>query len=91
MRPAVPWSPRCSTTIAFMRFLLCRRTRGGRDWRHIGFEVKSSCERCGHRLAGVTDARVCSYDCTFCADCASAMNDRCPNCNGVLAVPTGAA
>ncbi|MBV9332960.1 MAG: DUF1272 domain-containing protein [Candidatus Eremiobacteraeota bacterium] len=53
--------------------------------------MKSSCERCGGALAAATDARVCSYDCTFCANCAQAMEDRCPNCGGALATPIGAA
>jgi hypothetical protein len=30
------------------------------------------------------DARICSYECTFCARCSAAMRDRCPNCDGEL-------
>jgi hypothetical protein len=30
------------------------------------------------------EARICSYECTFCAGCADSMNGRCPNCGGEL-------
>jgi hypothetical protein len=31
------------------------------------------------------DARICSFECTFCADCADArLGGRCPNCGGEL-------
>ena len=29
-------------------------------------------------------AFICSYECTFCGDCAEAMELRCPNCGGEL-------
>ena len=53
--------------------------------------MKSSCERCERPLPNHADARICSYECTFCAACADAMNGRCPNCGGTLAAPTGIA
>jgi len=34
--------------------------------------------------AGSDAARICSYECTFCASCAAEMNDACPNCGGEL-------
>ncbi|HXO17326.1 MAG TPA: DUF1272 domain-containing protein, partial [Candidatus Dormibacteraeota bacterium] len=37
--------------------------------------MKTSCERCGQPLRS-DDARACSYECTFCVACATAMNDR---------------
>jgi hypothetical protein len=58
---------------------------------YTGFEMKSSCERCKQPIRGDADARVCSYDCTFCSACADAMNELCPNCGGPLLAPTGAA
>lgn len=58
---------------------------------YTGFEMKSSCERCKQPIRGDADARVCSYDCTFCSACADAMNELCPNCGGALLAPTGAA
>jgi hypothetical protein len=31
------------------------------------------------------DARICSFECTFCADCtAGPLAGRCPNCGGEL-------
>jgi hypothetical protein len=48
-------------------------------------EMRPACERCDAALAvGSTDARICSFECTFCANCASAMDDVCPNCGGEL-------
>ncbi|HVR47015.1 MAG TPA: DUF1272 domain-containing protein [Candidatus Binatia bacterium] len=53
--------------------------------------MKNSCERCGRALRDESEARACSYDCTFCADCSSEMNARCPNCGGALLARAGSA
>ncbi|WP_370661042.1 DUF1272 domain-containing protein [Psychrosphaera algicola] len=29
-------------------------------------------------------AYICSYECTFCEDCTTAMANVCPNCQGTL-------
>ncbi|MEO6247138.1 MAG: DUF1272 domain-containing protein [Sphingomicrobium sp.] len=43
------------------------------------------CERCGADLpASAAGAFICSFECTFCAECAEALDDRCPNCGGEL-------
>jgi uncharacterized protein len=48
-------------------------------------EMREACERCKAPLAKDTpDARICSYECTFCAPCTDAMGGRCPNCGGEL-------
>jgi hypothetical protein len=49
-------------------------------------EMRASCERCGRALAANSaDAVICSYECTFCAECASSpLVGKCPNCGGVL-------
>jgi hypothetical protein len=48
-------------------------------------ELKAACERCMASLPpDSADARICSYECTFCAACAGAMHGRCPNCGGEL-------
>ena len=48
-------------------------------------ELRPNCERCGRDLpADSPDARICSYECTFCAECADAMEGVCPNCGGEL-------
>ncbi len=49
-----------------------------------GLTLKQSCERCERHLEANAEARICSYECTFCPECASAMSDRCPNCGGEL-------
>ncbi|AOF95541.1 DUF1272 domain-containing protein [Sphingobium sp. RAC03] len=48
-------------------------------------EMHPDCERCGADLpADVPGAFICSFECTFCATCAEALDDRCPNCGGEL-------
>lgn len=48
-------------------------------------EMRPDCERCGVDLpADVAGAFICSFECTFCAPCADALDDRCPNCGGEL-------
>ena len=48
-------------------------------------DMRPDCERCGADLpAEAPGAFVCSFECTFCADCAEALDDRCPNCGGEL-------
>ncbi len=48
-------------------------------------EMRPDCERCGVDLpADSGGAFICSFECTFCAECTDAMNERCPNCGGEL-------
>ena len=48
-------------------------------------EMRPDCERCGTDLpADAPGAFICSAECTFCAACSEAMDDRCPNCGGEL-------
>ena len=48
-------------------------------------EMRPDCERCGTDLpAHLSGAFICSFECTFCADCSDAMDERCPNCGGEL-------
>ena len=48
-------------------------------------EMRPDCERCGTDLpAEAHGAFICSFECTFCADCADGLDDRCPNCGGEL-------
>ncbi|MGE5687091.1 MAG: DUF1272 domain-containing protein [Gemmatimonadota bacterium] len=46
--------------------------------------MRPACERCTARLPSGGAAFICSYECTFCPDCAAAMDRRCPNCGGEL-------
>lgn len=48
-------------------------------------EMRPDCERCGADLpAESPGAFICSFECTFCADCADSLDDLCPNCKGEL-------
>ncbi|MDD3764517.1 MAG: DUF1272 domain-containing protein [Nevskiales bacterium] len=49
-------------------------------------EMRTACERCGRELPRDSDAaRICSFECTFCADCArDPLEGSCPNCGGEL-------
>ena len=47
-------------------------------------EMRTECERCQAALPPGGDARICSYECTFCPGCTSDMSGRCPNCGGEL-------
>jgi uncharacterized protein len=47
-------------------------------------EMRPACERCNRALPPDGDARICSYECTFCSTCAEEMSSRCPNCGGEL-------
>jgi len=43
------------------------------------------CQRCGVDLpAQAPGAFICSHECTFCAECADALDEHCPNCGGEL-------
>jgi hypothetical protein len=47
-------------------------------------ELRPNCELCDRDLPPASaDARICSYECTFCADCVeNVLHDVCPNCGG---------
>lgn len=48
-------------------------------------ELRPNCECCDKDLAPDGDARICTFECTFCADCAEAvLGGQCPNCGGDL-------
>jgi uncharacterized protein len=48
-------------------------------------EMRPDCERCGRDLpADRHGAFICSFECTFCTTCVDALEERCPNCGGVL-------
>ena len=50
-------------------------------------ELRPNCELCDRDLPpDSAEARICSYECTFCADCVAAtLQDVCPNCGGSFA------
>ena len=47
-------------------------------------ELRPNCEYCDKDLPpNATDARICTYECTFCADCVdNILCNVCPNCGG---------
>jgi uncharacterized protein len=47
-------------------------------------QVKDKCEKCGQPLAPPAPAQCCSFQCTFCPDCADELKHVCPNCSGEL-------
>jgi uncharacterized protein len=48
-------------------------------------ELRPNCECCDRDLPPESDARICTFECTFCATCADGvLNGRCPNCSGNL-------
>ncbi|MBV8465931.1 MAG: DUF1272 domain-containing protein [Burkholderiales bacterium] len=49
-------------------------------------QLRPNCECCNIDLPpDSSDARICSFECTFCADCvAKRLGGVCPNCGGEL-------
>ena len=50
-------------------------------------QMRPNCEACDRDLPpDSAAARICSFECTFCADCAEVrFANTCPNCGGDLA------
>lgn len=49
-------------------------------------QLRPNCECCNADLPpDAANARMCSFECTFCTDCAEkVLCGRCPNCGGEL-------
>jgi hypothetical protein len=49
-------------------------------------QLRPNCECCDHDLPPeARDAMICTFECTFCADCAETrFCGTCPNCGGEL-------
>jgi hypothetical protein len=47
-------------------------------------DLRPNCECCDHDLPPDSrEAMICTFECTFCADCAEgALAGACPNCGG---------
>ena len=50
----------------------------------MALELKKACEKCGVTLTPGGIAYICSFECTYCANCAELMNTVCVNCGGEL-------
>ena len=53
----------------------------------MALELRPNCEYCDRDLPPDSlDARICSYECTFCLDCVDGpLQNVCPNCGGGFA------
>lgn len=53
----------------------------------MALELRPNCECCNKDLPPAsTEARICSYECTFCVDCVeTTLHNVCPNCGGGFA------
>jgi hypothetical protein len=54
----------------------------------MALQLRPNCEYCDKDLPpNATEARICSYECTFCADCVeNKLGNVCPNCGGGFVV-----
>jgi uncharacterized protein len=50
----------------------------------VALELRPVCERCEAATLPDGLAYICTYECTFCADCAAELAHTCPNCGGEL-------
>jgi hypothetical protein len=49
----------------------------------MALELRPTCEHCNKALPpAATEARICSFECTFCAACVELIGNVCPNCGG---------
>jgi len=57
-------------------------------YRRRMLQLRPNCECCDRDLpASSGEARICSFECTFCAACAEGrFGGACPNCGGALTV-----
>jgi hypothetical protein len=53
----------------------------------MALQLRPNCEYCDRDLPPRSlEARICSYECTFCADCVETrLHNVCPNCGGGFA------
>ena len=48
-------------------------------------ELRPNCECCNIDIPAATGAAyICTFECTFCPDCAALLGHTCPNCGGEL-------
>jgi len=47
-------------------------------------EMKQECLECGCVLALDSNAKICSFECTYCEACAEKYDYKCKNCDGEL-------
>ena len=82
MDPKLP-----TVTESALRGLACKCPRCGKGKLYAGFlDLRPNCEACDRDLPPDSEAaRICSFECTFCAECAQGrFGGACPNCGGEL-------
>ncbi len=51
----------------------------------MALELRPNCECCDRDLPPAAEAYICTFECTFCPDCAKRpLHHVCPNCGGNL-------
>jgi hypothetical protein len=72
-----------NTAFAFARGFAIIRSGSNRETA-MALQLRPNCEYCDKDLPpNATEARICTYECTFCADCVeSKLHNVCPNCGG---------
>ena len=50
----------------------------------MALEMKADCEKCGRTIDPQGEAYICTFECTFCAECSDDQESVCPNCGGEL-------
>ncbi len=46
-------------------------------------EIRPTCENCNKKLPyNSSEAMICTFECTFCQDCVTLLQQVCPNCRG---------
>src|SRR5437667_11812930 len=97
LRPASSSLPRCDglgISVTIRTYVLFRQVTPPPSRRrdpcyHPGMlELRPNCQCCDRDLPpDCADARICSFECTFCAACADGRLARtCPNCGGELVI-----
>lgn len=81
--------PFLARAIPWLRAFEPRGAAGPSSWPEDTqmLELRPNCEWCDRDLPPDSEAaRICSYECTFCADCVERhLHDVCPNCGGGFA------
>src|SRR3954468_1613147 len=67
-----------------MLLLLCATAASAASERTHMLQLRPNCEYCDRDLPPAsTSARICTYECTFCAECVgTVLHNVCPNCGG---------
>lgn len=50
----------------------------------MALQMRTKCEKCETPVAPHDVVFICTYECTWCANCARTMSYICPNCGGEL-------